>query len=654
MDCPLLFRPEVKVKKKNAKDKALPVDLAAAYASYHNNLVEQRKLEQKLQIIDIETKQMKRNFRQQREVLEKEMKKAESGYWNCHRVFSAESLITESDSYRKRFYTGPQPTKAKLPRRTLERLSQLVRSLQAVDDLETLSRFQRCARYARRKTLADDHESPASSLTLSQEDSCVFDPWEQQPLTEMLNERSTSKAGRLSSNTSIKAKRIRSAPVRVASRRGAPGEYKERKPSAGPRLYAPRKLELDISQNLVSHAEKSRGVNRSAGRERASVRFAWTEEETTDTTVDDAIDTCLSDEMVKKPSRVIDLMQTAPEHETSHSSGYHSCDVNLPLTSSQCRIPRGSSDGVSSHQDPLRDETSFVHVQSKEAKISELDYQDSKFSTTCQEKVYVESPMVENQRGEDRLMIDSINANDATTPNNGWDLIRIAFMDNKIKSSMPDSCDILKKEDFARIIEERSKGRDVTLSSSEGDGSFRKRAPSLRNDSEAQNLTQHKRDDIDAEVTEINTHGAALYNNEGAKTKSGRKISVALPKSSLHGLSSCRKSLTPRPQHKPLQRQHRASIKAEDKQEVRNNYVIFNAKMLANNADKRPEKEKQAKDAQKKKKLSIFKRGCLSDVLFSEQTQVESQMRNRVQGFLGAIHNVNDTNEKETGEEQLQ
>jgi len=634
MDCPLLFRPEVKVKKKTAKDKVLPVDLAAAYATYHNNLVEQRKLEQKLQIIDIETKQMKRNFRQQREVLEKEMKKAESSFWNCHRVFSAESLITESDSFRKRFYTGPQPTKAKLPRRTLERLSQLVRSLQAVDDLETLSRFQRCARYARRKTVAEDHES-GSSLTLSQEDSCVFDPWDQQNLTETLNERSTDKAGRLSSNTSIKAKRIRSAPVRVASRTGTPREYRERKPSAGPRRYAPKKLELDISQNSASYPEKSRRMTHSGGRERVSVRFAWTEEETKDTTVDDAIDTqCLSVATVKRLSSDIDLMQTSQEHETSHSSGRQSCDVSLPLTSSQCRISRGSSDNrVSSHQDPLRGETRFVHVQSKEAKISEPDYHDSKFSTSCQDQAYLESSMAENQRGEgDNLKHDSISTKDATTPNKGWDLIRFAYMDNKIKSSMG----------------------DVTLPNSEGDGSFRKYTLSQRNDNEAQHLTQRKRGDRDDEVEEINTHSAAFYDNEGDKTKNGRNISVALPKSSLHGLSSCRKSLTPRPEHKPLQRHHRPSIKGDDKQEVRNNHVIFHAKMLPNNADKRPEKEKQAKDAHKKKKLSIFKRGCLSEALFSEQTQVESQMRNRVQGFLGAIQNVEDTNEKGTGEEELQ
>lgn len=654
MDCPLLFRPEVKVKKKTAKEKALPADLAAAYASYHNNMVEQRKLEHKLQIIDVETKEMKRNFRQQREVLEKEMKKTESDYWNCHRVFSADSLITESDSYRKRFYTGPQPTKAKLPRRTLERLSQLVRSLQAVDDLETFSRFQRCARYARRKTPADDHES-VSSLTLSQEDSCVFDPWEQQHLTEMLNECSTDKAGRLRSNTSIKEKRIRSAPVRVASRTGAPGEYKERKPSAGPRQYAPEKLELDTSQNSASYAEKSKGMTHSGGREKASVKFAWTEKETTDTTVDDAIDTCLSNATLTEPSSDIDPIQTSPEHETSHSSGHQSCDVNLPLTSSQCGISQGSSDRVSSHQDPLRGETSFVHMQSKEAKITEPDNHDSKFSTTCQDQAYVESPMVENQReGDENLKYDSISAKDATTPNNGWDLIRIAYLDNKIKSSTPNSCDTLKNEDFGRIIEERGKGRDITPPESEGECSFRKHVASQRTDNEAQHLTQRKRGDRDAEVTGNNIHGAALYSNGGAKTKSGRKISVALPKSSLHGLSSCRKSLTPRTQHKPLQRNHRASIKAEDKQEVRNNYVIFHAKMLPNSADERPEKERQAKDAHKKKRLSIFKRGCLSDTLFSEQTQVESQLRNRVQGFLGAIHNVDETDEKETGEEELQ
>ena len=592
MDFRVLLRPEVKVKKKTAKEKALPVDLAAAYTSYHKNLVEQRKLEQKLQIIDIETKQMKRNFRQRREVLEKEMKKTESDYWNCHRVFSAETLITESDSYRKCFYTGPQPTKAKLPRRTLERLSQLVRSLQAVDDLETLTRFQRCARYARRKTLADDHES-VSSLTLSEEGSDVFDPWEEQHFTEVLNERSVDKAGRLCSNTSIKAKRIRSAPIRVASRTGALGKGKERRSSAGPPQYAPKKLELDISQNLTSCTEKSREMTHSGGREKAPVRFAWTEKEKTDTTVDDAIDTSLSDATVKEPSRDIDLMQASPELETSHSTGHQSRDAIFPLYG----ISRGSSDSVSSHQDPQRGEASFVHVQSKEAEISEPDHRDSTFSITCQDQA---------------------------------------------------------DEDFAHILEERDKGREAILSESEVECSFRKHTSSQRNDNEVQHLTQRKRGDRDAELTRNNTRGAALYKNEGKKTKSVTKISVTLPKSSLHGLSSCRKSLTPRTQQKSLQRNHRASMKAEDKREVKNNSDNVHAKMLPHDADKGPGKERQVKDAYKKRRLSIFKRGSLSEALFSEQTQIESKLRNRVQGFLEAIHSVDETSEEGNSEEEFQ
>ena len=651
MDRRFLLRPEVKVKKKTSKERVLPVDLVAAHASYHSNLAEQRKLEEKLQIIDIETKQMNRNFRQQREVLEKEMKKTESDYWNCHRVFSADTLITESDSYRKRFYTGPRPTKAKLPRRTLERLGELVRSLQAVDDMETLRRFQRCARYARRKTFPEDHES-VSSLTLSQEGSEVFDPWEQQQVTEMPNERYTDKTGRLSSNTSINEKRIRSAPVRVASRTGTLGECKKRQPSAGPRQYAPEKLELDISQNSAAFFQKSKGMTHSGGREKASVRFAWTEKEKTDTAVDDGIDTCLSDATVKESSRDTDLIQASPEQETSHSNEPQPCDANLVLTSSQCRILRGSRDKVPSHQDPQRSESSFVHVhvQSKEAKISEPDYRDSKCSTTYQDQAYIQSPVMENQKGGDEnLKYDSIGVKDTIIPNNGRNLIRIAYLDNK--SSFQNSCDILKNEDFARILEEKGKGRDVTLLESEGERSFRKHASSDRIDNEAQRLTQCKRGERDAEVTGNDKRGAALHNNEGAETTSGTKISVALPKSSLHGLSSCRKSLTPRT---PLQRNHRASIKAEDKQELRNNFVNLHAKMLPHDADKRPEKEKQAKDAHKKRRLSIFKRACLSEALFSEQTQVESQLRNRVQGFLGAIHILDPTNENSTGGEEFQ
>lgn len=648
MDCRLLVRPEVKIQKKTTKDanaeKVLPADLAAAYVCYHDNLVEQRKLEQKLQIIDIETKQMKRNFRQQREILERQLRKSESDYWNCHRVFSAETLITESDSYRKRFYTGPQPTKAKLPRRTLERLSQLVRSLQAEEDLETLSRFQRCARYARRKKPAD-HGS-VSSLTLSQEDSCEFDACEQQRLTELLNDRSTDRVDRLSSNTSIKEKRIRSAPVRVVSRTPAPEECNETQHSAGSRQYSPKKLQLDISQNSSSKVEESKGMTYSGGREKASVRFAWVEKEKTGDTVDDMIDSP-ADGIGKEPSRDIGLMQTSPEHETSQNSGHQYCVANLFSISPECRMLR-SSGRVSSHQDPLRGESSFVHLQSKEAKISKQDYCDPKFSTTCQDQAFKKRPAVEEQRGGDENLdqFDSTSAKGATTPSNGWDHIRIAYLDNK-KSSVPDSCGVLKNEDFAHILQERGKERDDNPPESDGECSFRKHAASQRNDNEAQHFTQRKRDEEDAEVTTNNTQGLA-------QLKRGRKISIALPKSSLHGLSSCRKSLTPRTQQKPLQRTHRALIKAKDEQEVRNNSANLHAKMLPKNAAKKPVKEKQAKDTQKKKKPPIFKRACLSDALFSGQTHVESQLRNRVQGFLGTIYNVVETSEKETGEEDLQ
>lgn len=622
MDCRLLVRPEVKVKKtETAKEKVIPADLAAAYGCYHVNVAERRKLEEKLQIIDIETKQMKRNFRRQKEALEKEMKKTESDYWNCHRVFSAATLITESDSYRKRFYSGPQPTKAKLPRRTLDRLSQLVRSLQAEDDLEILSRFQRCARYVNRK-VPEFHHDLVSSLTLSHEGGGEFNPREKDYITEMLNERSTDKAGRLSCKTSIKEKRIRSAPPRVTSRPVVP-ECTERRHSTSPKQYSPKKLELGISQISSSKAEESKRISHAGGKEKASIKFAWTEKEKPDTTVADAIDT--SNATVEGVSPDIDLMQTSLEHETSHSS-------------------------ISSHQDPLRGESNFVHVQSKEATISEPDYRNSTFSTICQGQAYLESPTVENQRREDEnLEFDSISAKGPTTRNNRWNLIRVAYLENK-KSSASSSCDILKKEDFAHILEKRGKGRDVNPPESIGECSFMEHAVCQSSDNEAQHLMQRKKGDKGADVTDNNTYGAALYSNEGPRTKGGRKISVALPKGNLHGFSTVRKSLTARDQHKLRQRHHRASIKAEDKHELGNTFAHLQAKtmMFPNDADKRPDKEKQA---HKKKRVSIFKRPYLTDALVSGQTQVESELRHRVQDFLGGIHNVNETSEEETGEE---
>ena len=273
----LLIRPELQKTTSKKTASFVPVDLAAAYACYHHNLKEQKHLGQKLHIIDLETNQMKRDFRQQREALERELKQNEKYYWNCHRVFSAATLITESDSYKKKLYAGPQPTKAKLPRRTLERLSQLVRKLQAEDDLGNLWRFQRCARFAHRR---EARPNTASSSTLSWEGK--LNPSDQENLTALMNERTTDSVVSVKSNASGRIKRIRSAPSRVASGKTAlsvAGYSKEGHIHPLPRQHSPKKPKESFGYSPAKGTEDSDRIDFYTGdRERVPMRLAWAED----------------------------------------------------------------------------------------------------------------------------------------------------------------------------------------------------------------------------------------------------------------------------------------------------------------------------------------------------------------------------------------
>lgn len=604
----MLIRPGVQRKTNNISDRVLPVDLAAAYACYHDNLVEQRKLEQKLHIIDIETKHMKRDFRQQREILERELKKTETDYWNCHRVFSAETLITESDSYRKRFYTGPQPTKAKLPRRTLDRLSQLVRSLQAEEDLETVLRFQRCARYARRSEVPDS----VSSLTLTQENSGEFDSWEMQRLTELRSECSTDSIDKLSNNT--REKRIRSAPSRVASGKKVLGECNARRHSAYPRQYSPKKLD-ETSRYSTSQGKESSGNTYCDGRENPSTRLAWVEKENVGDTVDEAINDPPSNARGTEQTRDRDdLVQSSLEHQTPQSSLEQSCDNDL------LRTPSQSSGRDTSHQQHLHRESCSGYLQS-----NETDFVKTDSGNPATSQGYIASSAVEERERGDVNLDQFDSAKGATTPSKGWELIKIAFLDNK-----------------------------------------------MRDDNEIRELTRRRRNDEDAKVAGDKGRGLAdnYYNYDNyaskkrmrhrrgdhkAQGRSSEKMSIALPKCSLHGLSSHRKSLTPRDQQKLLQNNRRCSLnEAKDEPGLGNNSAKENPQKVHDDAAKNPEEDNQSKDAQKKRKVSIFKRKCLSEALFSGQEQIESQVRNRVQGFLGTVENADQTIAEETGDEERQ
>lgn len=67
---------------------------------------------------------------------------------------------------------------------------------------------------------------------------------------------------------------------------------------------------------------------------------------------------------------------------------------------------------------------------------------------------------------------DLISDKDVIIFNNGWNLIRIVYFDNKLL--MLNFCDILKNEDFVCMLEERGKMCDVILLELEGECILRK------------------------------------------------------------------------------------------------------------------------------------------------------------------------------------
>ena len=637
MNARLLIRPGFRKKTDQHSEEFLPADLAASYACYHDNLAEQRKLEQKLHVIDVETKMMKRDFRQKRGILERELKQSENYYWNCHRVFSAASLITDSDSYRKHFYNGPQPTKAKLPRKKLARLGHLVRSLQAEEDLETLSNFQRCARYVRRKT------------ALAEEDS--FDSMQPQHLAETRSEHSAK--GVNSRNASGRIKRIRSAPSRVVSGKTTQEEFNESPQSSYSQKCSPKKLSETF--RAKANVKESSGVIQSDRREESSIKFAWVEKEQEVQKI--GIDGPPNESVVVQSRvRYDDLGETSREQQTVQNRIELSRDFQMLRTASKDRTS-GESIGMNlSYQQQLRRESSFENFQSNGDEIAE-DVRDSELFTGGE--ACIETHQVEEYRRGNEYSDQSAGSkgtNDETTPGAGTALIKIAYEYSKKQPSTPTSFDTVKNEDVQSQSKDKAKERKSKL---DEEPSFRKHVEFQSEDAEILDLTHRKQDEEIREATANTSDGSGFHHgaNGKAQRKRSEEVSIALPKSSLHGLSSHRKSLFPRTQHKLREKNARAFDKApRDEHDVKDysNRKSSVVKMLPENATNmranRPEEGTQCtKDLQKKRKPSIFKRKCLSEVLYSGQIRRESQLRDRVQGFL---EEAGDTIE-ETGEEKL-
>ena len=634
----LLIRPSVQKKHSKVNSGFLPADLAAAYASYHHNMADQKKLELKLWGIDMETKQMKRDIRQRKEVLERELKEKEDDFWGCHRVFSAATLITESDSFRKCFYAGPQPTKAKLPRRKLDRLSHLVRKLQAEDDLETLLRFQRCARYATRR---EDRPKSALSLTFDEESDITEADSTSQCLTEVINAPRMGSIGSISGDTSGRVKRIRSAPLRIASEKE---ELRPRNRSRGRSLFPQHPLKKARGETFCYSKEGSPEiVLHSYDRQRSPIKMAWTEDApraenkvlgSNEIQANSGVDSSNKDSLdlteektqwrresrVKQSPEIERLASFSPEQRSQESSM-----TDIPNLSRSQRLPPESS---SEHLQSVGSSTSTGQETTIDSELLSED------GLTANSTMGGE---VRQSKAEDRFQPKDL------VHRSKHDDVRVSSI-KEIKPSESDLPSALQNEEATNVSDEdqRLNKRDtLQLESSEQYSTFRIRAEPRYSETSGTEKFDHThtrgekiaRDDFHVTVERRETH-----NIKKAKAQH-RQGGTMLPKSSLHGLSSRRNSLVPRNHHKNSQ-QHTSGFSKVKKTRVGKPEVGFapgtespSHKVAHSEEEKRRQGERQSSET-KKRKISIFKRKCLSDLLFVEQVKLESRLRNRVHGFL--------------------
>ena len=746
----LLIRPSVQKKRSRVNSGFLPADLAAAYACYHDNKAEQKKLELKLWGIDMETKQMKRDIRQRKEVLERQLKENEDDFWGCHRVFSAATLITESDSYRKCFYTGPQPTKAKLPRRKLERLSHLVRKLQAEDDLETLLRFQRCARYAIRR---EDRPKLASSLTFDEESDITEADSTSQCLTEVINAPRMGSIGSISDDTSGRVKRIRSAPLRIASEMEA---LRPRNRSRGRSVFPQHPLKKAHGETFCYSKEDSPEiVLHSYDRERSPRKMAWTEDAPraenkvigsneiqansgVDSPNKDSLDLTEEKTQWRRESRVKQspdierLASFSPEQQSQESSV-----TDIPnLSCSQHLLPESrskhlqsvgnttsrrqqktidsellSKDGLTANgtmgaevrqskaEDRFqpkylvhRSKHDDVRVSSiKEIKPSESDLpsalQNEEATDVSDEdqRLYKRDTLQLESSEQYTFKIRSEPQYSETSETEKFDHIRgekiTKDCDFHVTLDRRETQNIKKAEDRfqPKYLVHRSKHDDVRVSSIKEIKPSESDLPSALQNEEATDVSDedqrlYKRDTLQLESSEQYTfkiRSEPQYSETSETEKfdhiRGEKITkdcdfhvtldrretqnikkakaqhrqsgTTLPKNSLHSLSSRRESLVPRNHHKNSQ-QHTSGFSKVKK--TRGGKPDLgdepdtgspSHKVAHREEEKRLQGERQSSET-KKRKISIFKRKCLSDLLFIEQEKLDSRLQNRVQGFL--------------------
>lgn len=232
------------------KDKTiLPADLVATYLTYHANKAEDMKLLFKIRLLEKEEKISLREIKWRKHQLEAELKQKAEDYFGCHRVFSEQSLVSTSDSFKKNLYLGPYPTKGLIPSGRLTELREKLRSMHIGNQkAQALARARLL--YSRRRQRYTS-PPPESVRDISADNIGVIEPIEtlvgQESKTDILEQpptlepiKSPDQKPEIIGEThdslheiqKLKFKRIQSAPMPKHSREKAEGQDLEGRPHA--------------------------------------------------------------------------------------------------------------------------------------------------------------------------------------------------------------------------------------------------------------------------------------------------------------------------------------------------------------------------------------------------------------------------------------
>lgn len=622
---------------------------------------------------------MKIDFRQRREELKREMRQNENYFWNCHRVFSAATLITESDSYKQPICIGPRPTKAKLPRKTLQRLVQFVQKLRAEDDLKTYSKSQQCARFARREI----HLPLSSTSSVATKND--LDLYEMQRGADLMNKVSAHSMDSSVSNFSGKVIRVRSAPLRVASESKVLVDCQRNSP-------LPFQLWKRVS-NVTPSYSFSKVKETSSGLEAPTTKLAWAEEKCN----------ILDSEVLSTCNEEIGESFISQTHDSDFPRGKGSpwlseksrdikrwvaCANELLVTaepSKECREPcdRATEERAVYSELPSSDDATSIYQQGKlrsdDAKVEQLLSDSTEYRFETRKGTF--SPPIAHA--------DTIPQGEALAP------AHLNTEGSKNLGNLP--------EQETQEAESLSKMHSTEEKHFEEPGRPFVQPIEIKLD-DIKQMKQSKESKQNSKyIKTVEGIGRSIEtcnrNTTVPKAQRVRNtvVTITFPKSDLQGLSSQRKILTPRTKYKQSRIQndtlnqefetqrHRVMSSNAIREHNRESLVLqgscklnkrrqpltsrayykelklqIDACLEENETPKEKQKspnitneineakkdsqfhedhrkcDEKAPNQRKMKRVSIFKQTCLPKLLYSAQTQIESQLRNKVQGFLGA------------------